>query len=148
MLNKGQSMVVNALIDYINDNYQFEGKYRLAFDELQTSKNSICLTTSSETAPYEKIADVTGTAYTGTVTLAIVYRVMKTEKGIQDLEHIGVVDSLYDFIKANYKSVKSEDFFIDKITQNSGGKLDATYSGGIKDFRGIFTLNYERMASV
>lgn len=144
MLNKGQARVLQTLIDYINDNYKPENKRKLLFDELSTSKDSICLATSTDSAPTEKLADVTGNYYAGTLTVNIVLRIMKNAKGIDDLTAISECDDLYSFILSNYKNITADDFYIDKITQLSGAKLDSVYSGGVKDYKGIFTISYER----
>ena len=76
--------------------------------------------------------------------LSIVFRMMKSSSGMQDLDAISVVDSLYSYIKNVYKSVNSDIFYIDKVSQISGAKLDTVYQSGVKDFRGIFELSYER----
>lgn len=144
MLNSGQTLVINSLIDYINSNYKFPGKYKLLFDELFTNKDSICITTVTDSTPNEKLADVTGGYVVGTIRLSIVFRMMKSSSGIQDLDAISIVDSLYSYIKSVYKSVNSDIFYIDKVSQISGAKLDTVYPGGVKDFRGIFELSYER----
>lgn len=143
MLSEGQAKVIKALVDYVNQHYRFEGKYKLAFDELSTSRDSICITTTGDSVPYEK-PDVTGTYMHGTVDLAIVLRRMKTNSSDSDLECISEVDNLYKYIKSIYKEIDSNTFFIDWVALISGAKLDVAYAGGIKDYRGIFTLTYER----
>lgn len=147
MLNNGQTEVIKGLIDFINANYQFKGKYKLEFDKLQSTKDSICLTTIEQSNPIERVADVTGTALAGSVTLSIRYRVMHIEKSDDELSAIEVVDDLYNFIRSHYREVKNEKFFIDGITQVSGGVLNTVYSGGVKDFNGSFILQYERQVS-
>ena len=58
VLNSGQTLVINSLIDYINSNYKFSGKYKLLFDELFTNKDSICITTVTGFYSIEKLGDV------------------------------------------------------------------------------------------
>lgn len=143
MLSDGQAKVIKALVDYVNKNYKFKGKYKLAFDELSTSRDSICVTTTGDSIPYER-PDVTGTYMSGTVDLAIVLRRMKTSSSETDLDCISEVDDLYKYIKSIYKEINSNTFFVDWVSLVSGAKLDVAYAGGIKDYRGIFTLTYER----
>lgn len=143
MLSDGQAKVIKALVDYVNKHYKFKGKYKLAFDELSTSRDSICVTTTGDSIPYEK-PDVTGTYVSGTVDLAIVLRRMKTSSSETDLDCISEVDDLYKYIKSIYKEINSNTFFVDWVSLVSGAKLDVAYAGGIKDYRGIFTLTYER----
>lgn len=144
MLNNGQSFILRSLLDYLNDNYTFEGSYKLKFDELSTSKDSICLTTSGDSTPVEKVSDVTGRYLSGTIRIAIVYRMMKASTGSQDLDAISIIDSLFSFIRSSYKLLMSDKFYITNVSQISGGKLDTAYATGVKDFRGIFELSYER----
>lgn len=144
MLNDGQSVVTRNIIAFMNENFEFNGKYRLDFDKLSTSKDSMCLTTTKDSAPVEKPADVTGGYVSGTLRLGIVLRVMKVQSGMQDLDYIKICDALYQFLKSNYRSIKNDEFYIDKVSQISGAKLDAVYQGGVKDFRGIFEVTYER----
>lgn len=143
MLSDGQAKVIKALVDYVNKHYKFKGRYRLTFDELSTSRDSICVTTTGDSIPYEK-PDVTGTYVSGTVDLAIVLRRMKTSSSETDLDCISEVDDLYKYIKSIYKEINSNTFFVDWVSLVSGAKLDVAYAGGIKDYRGIFTLTYER----
>lgn len=144
MLNDGQTLVIRSLIDYINKNYKFNDKFKVTFDSLQTNRDSVCLTTTVDSTPVEKPADVTGDYLSGTLRLAIIYRLMQVPNESKDLEAINAVDDLYRFIKSKYKEIKGETFFIDKVSQISGAKLDTVYAGGIKDYRGILELNYER----
>lgn len=144
MLSKGQADVIKSIVDYINTNYKNATIPKVLFDELSTSKDSICITTAEDTTPSEKMADVCGGWLRGVVDISLTYRKMLLDKGNKDLEVIKQLDDIYDFIRKNYKSIETDDCFIEQVTQKSGAKLDAVYQGGVKDFKGIISIVYER----
>lgn len=138
-----QADIIKSVIDYLNTEYP-KSIPKISFDELSTSKDSICITTSEDSKPIEKVADVTGKWLSGVVNISIVYRAMLVTNGLNDLSYIKVIDDIYNFVKSNYKSIKNNDFYIDSVSQVSGGLLDVIYQGGVKDFKGIVKLSYER----
>lgn len=144
MLNSGQVNIIKAVSAYINDNYKKTKIPHVYFDELNVKHDSICITTSKDSKPTEKVSDVTGKYYHGVLNLDIVYRVMSTISGDDDLDIIEIVDDIYNFIKSNYKLIVTNNCYIDSISQISGAVLDTVYSGGVKDFRCTFSIDYER----
>jgi hypothetical protein len=146
-LNKGQVSVIRGILSFLNTHRNELGIPSIKFDELSTSKDSMCLATTEGSTPVETVADVTGTAFRGKVELNLIYRVMLSRDGTKDLDYIGVVDSILDYLKKNYKSIEDEFFFIDNLTEKSRCTLETVYSGGVKDFKGIFVVNYERSAN-
>lgn len=143
-LNNGQTDVIRGIISFLNDNATLLELPVVKFDELSTSKDSMCLTTTKDMLPQEKVADVTGTALRGTLYLSLTYRVMSSKVGMKDLDYAKVLDNAYEYLRQNYKSIEDEFFFIDNITQKSGGVLETVYSGGVKDFNSVFIVTYER----
>lgn len=146
-LNKGQVNVIRGILSFLNTHKDELGIPNIKFDELSTSKDSMCLATTEGSTPVEAIADVTGTAYKGKIELNLIYRVMLSRDGSKDLDYIGVVDSILDYLKRNYKSIEDEFFFIDNLTEKSRCTLETVYSGGVKDFKCVFVVNYERSAN-
>lgn len=143
-LSKGQANVIRGILSFLNTNRQYLGIPNIKFDELSTSKDSMCLATTEGSTPVENIADVTGTAFRGKIELNLIYRVMLSRDGSNDLNYIGVVDSILDYLKKNYKSIEDNFFFIDNLTEKSRCTLETVYSGGVKDFKCVFVVNYER----
>lgn len=143
-LNNGQTDVIRGIISFLNDNATLLELPVVKFDELSTSKDSMCLTTTKDILPQEKVADVTGTAFRGTLYLSLTYRVMSSKVGMKDLDYAKVLDNAYEYLRQNYKSIEDEFFFIDNISQKSGGVLETVYSGGVKDFNSVFIVTYER----
>ena len=143
-LNKGQINVIRGILSFLNTNKAELGIPNIKFDELSTSKDSMCLATTEGSTPVETIADVTGTAYKGKLELNLIYRVMLSRDGSKDLDYIGVVDNILDYLKRNYKSIEDNFFFIDNLTEKSRCTLETVYSGGVKDFKCVFVVNYER----
>lgn len=143
-LNKGQVNVIRGILSFLNTNSHYLGIPTIKFDELSTSKDSMCLATTEGSTPVETIADVTGTAYKGKIELNLIYRVMLSRDGAKDLDYIGVVDNVLDYLKKNYKSIEDNFFFIDNLTEKSRCTLETVYSGGVKDFKCVFVVNYER----
>lgn len=143
-LNKGQVNVIRGILSFLNTNKSELGIPSIKFDELSTSKDSMCLATTEGSTPVESIADVTGTAFRGKIELNLIYRVMLSRDGSKDLDYIGVVDSILDYLKKNYKSIEDSFFFIDNLTEKSRCTLETVYSGGVKDFKCVFIVNYER----
>lgn len=146
-LNSGQINIIDVVSTHINE--YIKEKYgksipRCLFDELSVNKDSICITTVGDGNPVEKIADVTGKWLSGVLRLRLTYRIMSSSIGNDDVKFIGVVDDLYNNVRLNYRSIRGDNFYVDKVSQVSGAKLDAVYSGGVKDFCGIFEINYER----
>ena len=143
-LNNGQTDVISGIVDFLNQNSELLNLPVVKFDELSTSKDSMCLTTTKDMQPQEKVADVTGTAFRGTIYLSLTYRVMSSKVGMKDLDYAKVLDNAFEYLRQNYKSIEGEFFFIDNLTQKSGGVLETVYSGGVKDFNCTFIVAYER----
>ena len=144
-LNDGQVNVINDIVNLVNIFIKSNKNIpKCVFDELSTTKDSLCLTTTSDSNAIEKMADVTGLFLTGTLRLKIMYRVMSLTTGNDDLKYIGILDSIYQYIQSCYKTTQFNNFYIEKVTQISGAKLEAVYPGGVKDFSGIFEIQYER----
>lgn len=140
------SSIVKDLISYLRDNYTFPTGVKLDFNMLNTSKSCMCLALNNDNTITEKVSDVTGLYVTGTIVFDVVYRTMALTNGTSDLDATEVIDNLIDFIKLNYKqNVGVNGFFVEKITCNSSGVLSRVYQGGVRDYKGIFTLTYERM---
>lgn len=146
-LNRGQVNVIRGILSFLNANKSELNIPNIKFDELSTSKDSMCLATTEGSTPIETIADVTGTAFRGKLELNLIYRVMLSRDGSKDLDYIGVVDNVLDYLKKNYKSIEDNFFFIDNLTEKSRCTLETVYSGGVKDFKGIFVVSYERSAN-
>ncbi len=142
-VNRGQADVIQSLVSLLNSNQSLLGLPTVRFDELSTSKDSACLTVT-ETPTAERVADVTGTALRGSLTLTLIYRVMSNNIGNKDLDYISVLDKSYEFIRQRYAFVENPNFFIDNVTEKSGGTLEHVYSGGIKDFCVKFVVSYQR----
>lgn len=144
MQSDGYAKVLSKLIEYINSNYSLPVKGKLLFDELSTSQDSICLATATSEGSVERKADVTGLYMLGIVRVSINYRVMKPRRGVDDLTHIGALDSLMNFIIERYRQIKDETFYIDIVKRVSSPVLEATYSTGTKDYSCNFEITYER----
>lgn len=147
-LNNGQSKVINMVLSYINE-YVRENEDdvvfpRVLFDELSTTKDSMCLSTVDDSKAREVIADVTGMFISGVIQLKLTYRIMSSTKGNDDLKYIGVVDYIYRMLLSKSREIEATGMYVEKISQISGAKLEAVYSGGVKDFSGSFEIKYER----
>lgn len=142
----GPSSLIKDLISYLRENYTFPTDVKLDFNMLNTGKTCMCLALNEDNKVIEKVADVTGTAMSGTIILDVVYRTMALTNGLSDLDMTEVIDSLIDFIKLNYReNVGVTGFFVESIKCDSRGVLSKVYQGGVRDYKGIFTLKYERM---
>lgn len=144
MANKYQSLIVEKIRDYLNANKTVLGIPKIAIDELSTQRDSISMGIESGEGSIERIADCTGTAYAGVLRISFVYRVMQSVSGNDDLTYITLLDNLYNFLRMNYKSVSIDNAFIDSISQNQGAVLSQVYQGGVKDYKTMVNVTYER----
>lgn len=151
ILNNSQAAIIKDIVDYINTNIKDTDDLKLPelkVDELSVRNDSICITTTGDTVPTEKLADVTGLYVTGSLTLSVVYRKMLVNKGNDDLKITNELDTIIDFIsqRKNYKNILNDDlnYFVSKITVKQMSRLDKVFDGGVKDFKGIIVVEYER----
>lgn len=144
MANKYQSLIVEKIRDYLNANKTVLGIPKIAIDELSTQRDSISMGIESGEGSIERIADCTGTAYAGVLRISFVYRVMQSVSGNDDLTYITLLDNLYNFLRINYKSVSINNAFIDSVSQNQGAVLSQVYQGGVKDYKTMVNVTYER----
>lgn len=144
MANKYQSLIVEKIRDYLNSNKTVLGIPKIAIDELSTQRDSISMGIESGEGSIERIADCTGTAYAGVLRISFVYRVMQSVSGNDDLTYITLLDNLYNFLRLNYKSVSINNAFIDSVSQNQGAVLSQVYQGGVKDYKTMVNVTYER----
>lgn len=144
MANKYQSLIVEKIRDYLNSNKTVLGIPKIAIDELSTQRDSISMGIESGEGSIERIADCTGTAYAGVLRISFVYRVMQSVSGNDDLTYITLLDNLYNFLRMNYKSVSINNAFIDSVSQNQGAVLSQVYQGGVKDYKTMINVTYER----
>lgn len=144
MANKYQSLIVEKIRDYLNANKTVLGIPKIAIDELSTQRDSISMGIESGEGSIERIADCTGTAYAGVLRISFVYRVMQSVSGNDDLTYITLLDNLYNFLRMNYKSVSINNAFIDSVSQNQGAVLSQVYQGGVKDYKTMVNVTYER----
>lgn len=144
MANKYQSLIVEKIRDYLNANKTVLGIPKIAIDELSTQRDSISMGIESGEGSIERIADCTGTAYAGVLRISFVYRVMQSVSGNDDLTYITLLDNLYNFLRMNYKSISINNAFIDSVSQNQGAVLSQVYQGGVKDYKTMVNVTYER----
>lgn len=144
MANKYQSLIVEKIRDYLNANKTVLGIPKIAIDELSTQRDSISMGIESGEGSIERIADCTGTAYAGVLRISFVYRVMQSVNGNDDLTYITLLDNLYNFLRMNYKSISINNAFIDSVSQNQGAVLSQVYQGGVKDYKTMVNVTYER----
>lgn len=142
-VNRGQADVIQNIVNLLNSNQNILSLPNVKFDELSTTKDSACIAVT-ETPAKEQIADVTGTALRGTITLSLIYRVMSNSIGKKDLDYMASLDKAFEFLRQRYMTIESPNFFIDNISEKTGGNLDHVYSGGIKDFSCKFIVSYQR----
>ena len=144
MANKYQSLIVEKIRDYLNANKTVLGIPKIAIDELSTQRDSISMGIESGEGSIERIADCTGTAYAGVLRISFVYRVMQSVSGNDDLTYTTLLDNLYNFLRMHYKSVSINNAFIDSVSQNQGAVLSQVYQGGVKDYKTMVNVTYER----
>ena len=139
------SEIIEFIISYINSNYTIRSgtKLKLSFDELKTDKDSIMFSLADDNTVVEK-KDLTGLFVDGELSIQCYYRIMANDNGFADLDSIKIVDDLVSFIKSNYKSIKTDDFYVSGVVTKASTKLSAVYSNCAKDFISKFSINYGR----
>lgn len=139
------SEIIEFIISYINSNYTIRlgTNLKLTFDELKPDKDSIMFSLADDNTVVEK-KDLTGLFVDGEVSIQCYYRIMANDNGFADLDSIKIVDDLVSFIKSNYKSIKTDEFYVSGVVVNASTKLSAAYSNGAKDFISKFSINYGR----
>ena len=139
------SEIIEFIISYINSNYTIRSgtKLKLSFDELKPDKDSIMFSLADDNTVVEK-KDLTGLFVDGELSIQCYYRIMANDNGFADLDSIKVVDDLVSFIKSNYKSIKTDDFYVSGVVTKASTKLLAVYANGAKDFISKFYINYGR----
>lgn len=139
------SEIIKFIISYINSNYTIRpnSKLKLTFDELKPDKDSIMFSLADDNTVVEK-KDITGIFVDGEISLQCYYRIMANDNGFADLDSIKIVDDLVSFIKSNYKSIKTNEFYVSGVVVKASTKLSAAYSNGAKDFISKFSINYGR----
>lgn len=139
------SEIIEFIISYINSNYIIRSgtNLKLSFDELKPDKDSIMFSLADDNTVVEK-KDLTGLFFDGELSIQCYYRIMANDNGFADLDSIKVVDDLVSFIKSNYKSIKTDDFYVSGVVTKASTKLAAAYSNGAKDFVSKFSINYGR----
>lgn len=139
------SEIVDFIISFVNSNYTIrsDGKLKLTFDELKSDKDSIMIGFSDDNTGVEKI-DLTGLFVDGELVFQCYYRIMANDNGYADLDALKIVDDLVAFIKSNYKSIKTDDFYVSGVDIKAVAKLSAAYQNGAKDFVSKFSIKYGR----
>lgn len=139
------SEIIKFIIYYINSNYTIRSdkKLKLTFNELKPDKDSIMFSLADDNTVVEK-KDITGIFVDGEISIQCYYRIMANDNGFADLDSIKVVDDLVSFIKSNYKSIKTDEFYVSGVVVKASTKLSAAYSNGAKDFISKFSINYGR----
>ena len=139
------SEIIEFIISYINSNYTIRSgtKLKLSFDELKSDKDSIMFSLADDNTVVEK-KDLTGLFVDGELSIQCYYRIMANDNGFADLDSIKVVDDLVSFIKSNYKSIKTDDFYVSGVVTKASTKLSAVYANGAKDFISKFSIKYGR----
>lgn len=144
MTTKYQSVVLKGIRDALNSVKATLEIPKVSVDELSTQKDSISVGIETGEGSKERIADCTGTAYSGTLRVSLVYRAMQSVSGMDDLNYMTLLDNCYQYLRANYKSISGTGWFLDGITQPEGAVLSQVYQGGVKDFKTIILVEYER----
>ena len=139
------SEIIEFIISYINSNYTIRSgtKLKLSFDELKSDKDSIMFSLADDNTVVEK-KDLTGLFVDGELSIQCYYRIMANDNGFADLDSIKIVDDLVSFIKSNYKSIKTDDFYVSGVVTKASTKLSAVYANGAKDFISKFSIKYGR----
>lgn len=139
------SEIIEFIISYINSNYTIRSgtKLKLSFDELKPDKDGIMFSLADDNTIVEK-KDLTGLFVDGELSIQCYYRIMANDNGFADLDSIKIVDDLVTFIKSNYKSIKTDEFYVSGVVVNASTKLLAVYANGAKDFISKFSINYGR----
>lgn len=119
-------------------------KLQTDFDELGLDKDSISLSLGVDDVPDEAFADVTGTAYVGTIKLEVYYRAVSKVKGKDDLKSMELLQSIVDYILYTYNFNQDGMFIINKKCTVSP-RLLKVYNGNIRDFITKLNIEYERM---
>lgn len=144
MANKYQSLILEKIRDYLNANKTALEIPKITIDELSTQKDSLSMGIENGAGSTEQIADCTGTAIAGTIQVSFVYRVMQTMSGNEDMTYTTLLDNIFNFLRTNYKSISINNAFIDSVSQNQGAVLSQVYQGGVKDYKTIIIVTYER----
>lgn len=144
MTAKYQSLVLKGIRDALNSARVSLEIPKVSIDELSTQKDSISVGIETGSGSQERVADCTGTAYSGTLRVSLVYRAMQSVSGMDDIEYATLLDNCYQYLRTNYKSISGSTWFIDGITQPEGAVLSQVYQGGVKDFKTIILVEYER----
>lgn len=140
-----QAGIITSLIDLINENFREELGLEVKFDELETNKNSICLTTAVDSKVTEVETDVTGGSVTMYIRLCFIYRLLdKSGSGDKNLDIIDKLDNLFYFLREKADEIDFEDGKLERVKLEYGAKLDRTFQGGIKDFRNCFVIKFTR----
>lgn len=137
--------ILQFIIDYVNKYYKIraDGKLKLTFDELNPDKDSIMFALADDNTGSENV-DLTGLFADGEISIDCYYRIMSNDCGYEDLYSIGIVDDLMYFIKSNYKSIKSDNFYVSGVDIKSSCKLSTAYQNGAKDFTSKLVIKYGR----
>lgn len=146
MTTQYQSLVLKGIRDALNSARGSLEIPKVAVDELSTQKDSISVGIETGEGSKERIADCTGTAFSGSLRVSLVYRAMQSVSGMDDLTYTTLLDNCYQYLRVNYKSISGTNWFIDGITQPEGAVLSQVYQGGVKDFKTIILVEYERSA--
>lgn len=144
MANKYQSLVLESLCTALNSASATIGIPKVKIDELSTQKDSISMGIEAGTSSVEVASDCTGTSMHGTLRISIVYRVMQSVEGNDDLGYCTLLDSVYHYLRKSYKSISISGAFIDNVTQPEGSVLSHVYQGGVKDYKTVVAVEYER----
>lgn len=139
-----QSMVLNAVKDALNSVRETLELPLVRVDELNTQGDSASVGIEEGSGSIERLSDCTGTAMHGVLRISLVYRVMQSVVGSDDLKYATILDNAYQYLRQNYKSIDLTNAFIDSVSQPSGAVLSAIYQGGVKDFKTIIVVEYER----
>ena len=139
------SEIIEFIISYINSNYIIRSgtKLKLSFDELKPDKDSIMFSLADDNTVVEK-KDLTGLFVDGELSIQCYYRMIASDNVFCDLYSIYVVGYFVSFIKSNYISIKTDDFYVSGVVTKASTKLSAVYANGAKDFISKFSINYGR----
>lgn len=145
MYENTPSNVLKHVIKDFNTKYEKVLKMKMKFDELSVRDSSLCLTTSVDSDINEKLCDVTGNYMGVSMNLTLIYRVCSTRTNSSEhLNYISTLDDIYEKLKSVFTGIKLDNAYVDSVSLLHGAKLDMTYDGGIKDFKLMFSVYYER----
>lgn len=144
MANVYQSFILDGLINFLNANAETLSIPNIEAESLSTGQDSIALSVVSGDGSTERLSDVTGTAYTGTLNITVRYRIMQSVFGDNDLQYEDTLNSVYQFLRENRSSITYANAFIDAVEQTTCGHIASVYSGGVKDYEMKLKITYER----